>query len=110
MGDEHPATQATLHRLAQVVFDQGRHGEAEDMCREVLSARRRILEDDNPDILSSRRLLVRTIAAQSRPEAEELLSRLSADHERVLGHDHPDTALTRVDLEILMASKDRAND
>jgi hypothetical protein len=101
MGDEHPATQATLHRLAQVVSDQGRHSEAERMCREVLSARQQILEDDNPDILASRRLLARTIAAQGRPEAEELLRQLLADHERVLGNDHPDTALTRAELEKL---------
>ena len=65
------------------------------MCREALSARQQILEDDHPDILATRHLLVRTIAAQDRSEAQELLSQLLADQERVLGEDHPDTAVIR---------------
>jgi Tetratricopeptide repeat len=92
-----------------VIFDQGRHREAEKMCHEVLAARQQILEDDNPDMLASRRLLVRTIVAQGRPEAEELLTQLLTDHERALGQDHPNTALTRVELENLIASKGRTN-
>jgi hypothetical protein len=105
VGDEHPATQATRHRLAQVVHDQGRHSEAEKMSREALSARQQILGDDHPDILTTRHLLVRTIAAQGRPEAEELLRQLLADYERVLGDDHPDTAVIHAELENTIASK-----
>jgi hypothetical protein len=39
IGEEHAHTLTTRHRLACVIAEQGRYGEAEQMLREVLSER-----------------------------------------------------------------------
>ena len=75
---------------------QRRYAEAEQLTREVLADRRRLLGEDHPDTLTSRATLARLAARQGRRgEAEELYLQVIADRTRVLGSGHPDTAAVR---------------
>jgi hypothetical protein len=78
---------------------QRRYAEAEQLSREVLADRRRLLGDDHPDTLASRATLARLAARQGRrAEAEELYRQVIADRARVLGASHPDTTAVRTEL------------
>jgi hypothetical protein len=82
-----------------MIGGQGRTVEAEQMTRDVLADRRRVLGDDHPDTLTSRAVLAWLAARQGRPaQAEELYRQLLADRNRVLGAGHPDTETTRNEL------------
>jgi hypothetical protein len=78
---------------------QHRYAEAEQVTREILADRHRLLGDDHPDTLTSRAVLARLTARQGRrAEAEELYRQVIADRSRVLGPSHPDTAAARAEL------------
>ena len=78
---------------------QNRAAEAEQLTRDVLADRRRVLGDDHPDTLASRAVLAWLAARQGRhAEAEELYRQLLADRTRVLGASHPDTEAIRTEL------------
>jgi hypothetical protein len=78
---------------------QRRYADAEQLSREVLADRRRLLGDDHPDTLTSRATLARLVGRQGRrAEAEELYRQVIADRTRVLGAHHPDTAAVRNEL------------
>jgi len=78
---------------------QRRYAEAEQLSREVLADRRRLLGDDHPDTLTSRATLARLASCQGRrAEAEDLYRRVIADRTRVLGASHPDTVAIRNEL------------
>jgi hypothetical protein len=78
---------------------QRRYAEAEQLSREILAVRRRLLGDDHPDTLTSRATLARLAGGQGRrTEAEELYRQVIADRTRVLGVHHPDTAAVRNEL------------
>jgi hypothetical protein len=81
-----------------------RYAEAEQLCRDVLAVRRRVLGDDHPDTLTSRDCLAWLAARQGRrAEAVELYRQVLADRSRVLGAGHPDTQATRDELAQLTA-------
>jgi Tetratricopeptide repeat len=83
---------------------QRRYAEAEQLSREVLADRRRLLGEDHPDTLTSRATLARLAARQGRrAEAEELYRQVIADRTRVLGGHHPDTAAARHELALMGA-------
>jgi hypothetical protein len=84
---------------------QRRYAEAEQLSREVLADRHRLLGDDHPDTLTSRATLAWLAARQGRRgEAEELYRQVIADRSRVLGSGHPDTAAVRDEFARLTAS------
>jgi NAD-dependent oxidoreductase involved in siderophore biosynthesis len=84
---------------------QRRYAEAEQLTREVLADRHRVLGDDHPDTLTSRAVLARLAARQGRrAEAEALYRQVIADRTRVLGSGHPDTAAIRDEFAQLLAS------
>ena len=84
---------------------QHRYAEAEQLSREVLADRHRLLGDDHPDTLTSRATLARLAARQDRrAEAEGLYRQVIADRTRVLGSGHPDTAAIRDEFAQLLAS------
>jgi uncharacterized membrane protein len=85
---------------------QGRYAEAEQLSRQVLADRRRLLGDDHPDTLTSRATLARLAARQGRrAEAEELYRQVTADRTRVLGVNHPDTAAVRAEFAQFTADR-----
>ena len=66
LGDDHPDTLATRHRLARIVGQRGRYADAEPMFRQVLAARRRTLGAEHPDTLSTEHRLGWLIGRQGR--------------------------------------------
>ena len=89
---------------------QRRYAEAEQLSREVLADRHRLLGDDHPDTLTSRATLARLAGRQGRcAEAEELYRQVIADRSRVLGAHHPDTAAVRNELTQLTADRSPAS-
>ena len=90
---------------------QGRYAEAEQLCREVLADRRRVLGDDHPDTLTSPATLAWLAARRGRhAEAEALYRQVLADRNRVLGASHPDTEATRDEFAKLAGSYSGTND
>jgi NAD-dependent oxidoreductase involved in siderophore biosynthesis len=84
---------------------QRRYAEAEQLSRQVLADRHRVLGDDHPDTLTSRAVMARLAARQGRrAEAEALYRQVIADRTRVLGSGHPDTAAVRDEFAQLAAS------
>jgi hypothetical protein len=51
LGPEHPHTLMTAGNLANALFTQGNHAEAERMFREVLAVQRRVLGPEHPNTL-----------------------------------------------------------
>ena len=90
---------------------QRRYAEAEQLTREVLADRRRLLGDDHPDTLTSRATLacLAWLRQSRRAEAEELYRQVIADRTRVLGANHPDTAAVRNELAQLTADRSPAS-
>jgi Tetratricopeptide repeat len=106
----HPDSLTTRQDVARMIGRQDRPAEAEQLTRDVLADRRRVLGDDHPDTLTSRAVLAWLAARQGRhAEAEELLRQLLADRNRVLGASHPDTEATRNELAQLMVPRTHAD-
>lgn len=89
----------TRHNLAWNVEQQGRHGEAEQICRRVLADRERLLGDHHPDAHNTRFRLACIIASQGRrAEATALMTQVLAARQQLLGHSHPDTITSQREL------------
>ncbi len=67
-GTEHPDIAATMHNLASVVLVRKRPVEAEEICRDALAMRERLLGPGNVATAESRALLARILLADNRPE------------------------------------------
>jgi plasmid stability protein len=74
---------------------RGDHTGAEAECRDVLTAKLRVLGPDHPDTLATRHQIAREMAALGDHTGAEAECRdvLTAKL-RVLGPDHPDTLVT----------------
>jgi tetratricopeptide (TPR) repeat protein len=89
---EHPDVFSTRCGLANVFARQGRYTEAEEMHRQKLEIRERVLGAEHPDTLWSRHSLAVTLQKLNRyAEAEEMDRQTLELRERVLGAEHPDT-------------------
>ena len=83
---------ALLHNAAGYRDSNGRHGEAEEMNRRTLEARRNILGEVHPDTLGSMNNLASVLQAQGKHgEAEEINRRTLEARKTILGEEHPDT-------------------
>jgi tetratricopeptide (TPR) repeat protein len=103
-----PARLTARGSLAQSLDRRGRNSDAEQLYRELLGDKRRVLGDDAPDTLATRHDLARAIGMQGRyAEAEELYRGLLADQRRVLGDEHPDTLATRHNLARIIGRQGR---
>jgi tetratricopeptide (TPR) repeat protein len=81
-----------MHNLALTVSQQGRRAEAEELRREVLEIRRRVLGPEHPNTLTSMNNLTFSISNQGRyAEAEKLRREVLEISRRVLGPEHPKT-------------------
>src|SRR2546428_255679 len=67
LGEDHPDTLSTEHRLGWLIGRQGRYGEAVDIVNQVLGGRRSVLGDDHPDTLSARETPARPTRTPSPP-------------------------------------------
>jgi serine/threonine-protein kinase len=99
LGEDHPASLASLNHLADLYFSQGRLDDVEPLDRRVLEIRRRTLGDDHPDTLRSLNALASTLFGRGRyAEATVLFEEGYAAKRRELGPLHPDTLLLASNL------------
>ena len=87
------------HAIADLLFLQGKYGDAEKLFRSVIDVRSRVLGPDHPDTLDSRHRLVYTLTEQSKhAEAETEARQVLQRREKILGIEHPDTLVSRYNL------------
>jgi tetratricopeptide (TPR) repeat protein len=95
LGDEHPATLASMVDLANVLADQGHENDAGRLYEESLDIRRRVLGEDDPNTLTSMHNLAVSYKVQGRiGEAEPLFVATLERRLEVLGETHSDTLMT----------------
>ena len=100
---EHPDTLTSRSNLALVLWDLGRHEEAEAEHRAVLQARTRILGAEHPDTLTSRSNLALVLWDLGRHEEAEAEHRAVLQaRTRILGAEHPDTLTSRSNLAAIL--------
>jgi tetratricopeptide (TPR) repeat protein/tRNA A-37 threonylcarbamoyl transferase component Bud32 len=107
LGEEHPDTLASAHRLGRQLFADRQLVEAEQILRETLERRSSTLGEDDPDTLRSMDRLAFVLVFQGKRDEAEDLSRRAVDGlTRVLGPEHRITLEARFALiYILGASK-----
>ena len=104
MPAEERGASALISRLANLLYTQGKLGEAEPLYREALSARRRTLGAEHPSTLNSINNLANLLADQGKlGEAEPLCREALAAYRRTLGHEHPHTLPSINNLAILLS-------
>ena len=93
--EEDPERLSAAHNLAISLSDQGKYAEAEEMRREVLAVRKRVLGAEHPGTLATACNLASSLSDQGKhAEAEEMEREVLAVQKRVLGAEHPDTLTT----------------
>ena len=96
---KHSDILTAMHTSAKTYVAQGKYIEAEELYKEVLERREKILEPGHPDILNTTYDLAGVYHAQEKYiEAEELYRELLEKQKAVLGKEHPDTLKTRNNL------------
>jgi tetratricopeptide (TPR) repeat protein len=96
------------HIAARYLGARGRYDEAEQLFRQVLVVRERVLGTAHPDTLATRNEVAWMLAERGRfEEAEELYRQVLAGRERVLGDDHPDTLTTRSSVAWMLGERGR---
>jgi tetratricopeptide (TPR) repeat protein len=87
-----------------VLTDEGRYAEAEQLFRQTLDAKRRTLGPQHPSTLNALDGLGRLLKKERRyPEAEKVYVEAFEGRERVLGAGHPDTASSAYGLACVFA-------
>jgi tetratricopeptide (TPR) repeat protein len=85
--------------VGQVLWEEGRWKEGEELEVKVLEARRRVLGEEHPDTIIAMANLASTYWKQGRSkEAEELDIKVLEVRRRVLGEEHPDTIIAMANL------------
>ncbi|GFF73934.1 hypothetical protein IFM53868_01196 [Aspergillus udagawae] len=91
-GPDHPATLASMSKLAATYCNQGRWNEAEKLAVQVLETSKRVLGAEHPNTLARIASLVSIYWNRGRlNEAEKLAMQVIEIREAVLGAEHPDT-------------------
>jgi tetratricopeptide (TPR) repeat protein len=92
LGDDHPATLASMSHLAETRRALGALHGARELHEQTLAARRRVLGHEHPDTLGSMNNLALTRRDLGDLQgAHHLFEETLAARRRVLGEDHPDT-------------------
>lgn len=95
LGQKHPDTLNSMNNLADTYNSQGRWKEAEDLHKQVLEIRERVLGQEHPDTLSSMNNLAWAYKDQGQDtEALSLMSRCVEVSTRKLGATHPHTLIS----------------
>ncbi|MGX1548415.1 tetratricopeptide repeat protein [Streptomyces adustus] len=100
---DHLETLTSWNNLAEAFDLFGRHQEAADHHRQILTARERVLGADHPDTLHSRNNLGLALGYLGHhQEAADLHRQALSGYERVLGADHPDALNSRNNLALAL--------
>ncbi|CAE6410466.1 unnamed protein product, partial [Rhizoctonia solani] len=99
LGNEHPDTLASIHRLAGSYSSLGRYEDARSLYTQVVDTMKRVLGNDHPDTLAGMHELARSYSSLGRYEdARSLYTQVVDTMKRVLGNDHPDTLASMHEL------------
>ena len=92
LGKEHPDTLASMASWAITCWNQERWDEAENLERQVMEIRSRVLGHRHPDTLMVMANLAHTLKSQGRDqEAIALMRQAERLQKEILGIDHPNT-------------------
>jgi tetratricopeptide (TPR) repeat protein len=84
------------HAIADLLFDQGDYSSSENILRDVVEVRTRVLGSEHPETLKSRGSLGYALWRQVKlAEAEAHFRDLIKMEEKAIGPDHPDTLSAR---------------
>ena len=85
--------------IADLLFAQGKYGDAEKLFRSVIEMRSRVLGPEHPDTLATRNRLIYALNEEEKhAEAEAEARQVVTLREQILGFQHPDTLLSRYNL------------
>jgi tetratricopeptide (TPR) repeat protein len=88
LGEDAPQTRESLDALIELLSDQGRHAEAEPLCRKMLECSKRALGEDDPATFDAMFRLADTLSSDGRTEEAEQLARETLElRRRHLGED-----------------------
>ena len=97
--EEHPDTLASMNNPAEVLNDQGKYEQAEEIHRQALRLRETVLGEEHPSTLTSMNSLALVLSHQGKYEqAEEIHRQALRLMETVLGKEHPSTLVIRNNL------------
>lgn len=99
LGQEHPSTLASMHKLALAYHNQGHWKEAEDLLVPAVEAMKRVLGQEHLYTLTSMHNIAPIYQGQGHwKEAENLQVLVVETRRRVLGQDHPHTLISMANL------------
>ena len=111
LGERHPDTLMSLHRLGNIAAELGRYDEAERCFRRTLADRRDVLGADNVDTIWSLSDLAGVLVAQRRAaEAEPLAREALARRRAVQGDRHIDTLNAELSVGLTLQALGRFDD
>jgi tetratricopeptide (TPR) repeat protein len=113
LGEEHPETLDSMNNLAIVLGRQGtlatvtemqgKFAEAEQLHRQALDIKRRVLGEEHPATLDSVNNLAIVVTMQGQfAEAEQLHRQALAIRQRILGKEHPRTLDSASNLAVVL--------
>ena len=106
LGDTHPDTLASIHRLGAVLSDWGPPEVAEDHLREAVRGRRQVLGEDHADTLESLDELGSVLVRLGDfDEAEVYVRRALEGRRQALGSDSPETLSSLNSLGVLLIGR-----
>ncbi|MBR7671624.1 tetratricopeptide repeat protein, partial [Streptomyces daliensis] len=100
---DHDEVVTARKNLAMVLWQRGKHAEAEKLTRAVLAVEERLRGPEHPDTLVTRANVSWSLYEQgSYEEAERTIRELLATETRVLGADHHETLVARHNLALVL--------
>ena len=94
---------AVLDNVAWYARKQGSYNEAEQMNRQALDSKEKVLGEEHPDTLTSVSDLALVLQHQGKYEEAEQMNRRALDSkEKVLGKEHPETLISVSDLALVL--------
>ncbi|KAK1984988.1 hypothetical protein LZ30DRAFT_709881 [Colletotrichum cereale] len=111
LGNEDPATLASMAKLASTYRDQGRWNKAEELEVQVMETSIRVSGEAHSNTLTSKDNLASTFLKQGQwKKAEELNLQVMETRKKVLGEAHSDTLLSANNLAAVYKEQKRYKD
>ncbi|KAK4652643.1 hypothetical protein QC762_0075260 [Podospora pseudocomata] len=104
--DDEEATTGLLSKVGESFRNLGKYKEAEQMHRQELQLREKVLGKEHPDTLTSMDNLAIVLDSQGKYEEAERMHRQALQlREKVLGKEHPDTLTSMDNLALVLHSQ-----
>jgi len=106
VGAAHPSTLTSMNNLANVLDNQGKYEQAEEMHRQALRLKETVLGKEHPSTLTSMSNLASVLRNQGKYEEAEQMHRQTLElRETVLGKEHHDTLISMNNLALVLKSR-----